>query len=145
MTTQSNSPRNSAAEASGLRSAASADVSGRLSQRVDLRARPGRLFLPNDPPDLVVASLLESGLIEGRRTGQEFIKQNTQRVDVGPSVHVEAAHLSLLGTHVHRRTHHLPVGGEQRLLGESLVDRLRNTEINDLHDRRAIIQHDQNV
>ena len=43
--------------------------------------------------------------------------------------------LGLLGAHVQRRAHHLAEAREQRLLGQPLVDRLGDAEVDDLGNR----------
>jgi hypothetical protein len=59
-----------------------------------------------------------------RGTGQQFVQQNPQRVDVGPRVDIQLAHLGLLRAHVSRGTDHLGEVGEQRLLGKPLISGL---------------------
>ena len=66
-------------------------------------------------------------------------------VDVGPGVHVHAAHLGLLRAHVERRADHLGEPGVDRLLGQRLADRLGHAEVDHLRHRLAVVHRDQDV
>ena len=79
----------------------------RVAQRAQPRARLRRLLLADDPPHLVVRRLAQPLLVERRRAGQQLVQQHAQAVDVAARVHVQPAHLRLLGAHVQRRADHL--------------------------------------
>ncbi len=84
-------------------------------------------------------------LIKGRRPSEQFVQQYAQRIDVAARVDIEARHFRLLGTHVQRRPDHLGEGREQRLLGELLVGRFGDAEIDHLGNRPAIVERDQHI
>ena len=56
-----------------------------------------------------------------------------------------AAQLGLLGAHVLERADDRAVLGEQRLLGQPLVDRLGDAEVDDLGHRLAVVERHQHV
>ena len=55
------------------------------------------------------------------------------------------AELGLLRAHVLRRADQLAVLGEERLLGQPLLGRLGDAEVDDLGHRLAVVQRDQDV
>jgi hypothetical protein len=83
--------------------------------------------------------------IEGSVAGQQLVEQYPQRVNVRPRVHVQPAHLRLLRAHVGRRANQLPVGREERLLGQRRLQRLGRPEVNHLGHGFAVVQRDQDV
>ena len=70
---------------------------------------------------------------------------HAERIDVGPRVDVEVVELGLLGAHVQRRADHQAVGRVQRVLGQRLVHRLGQAEVDHLGHRLAVVQADENV
>ena len=54
------------------------------------RAGLGRFFFADDPEHLVEGPGVETLAVERDLSGQEFIEEDAQRVDVGASVDVEA-------------------------------------------------------
>ena len=101
--------------------------------------RPGRFHFADDAADLVVALFPQRLLVEGRLAHHQFIEQHAQAVDVRARVDVHAVGAGLLRTHVRRRADHLPVLGEERLLGQPLVERLGDAEVD--HHRRWFAVH----
>ena len=67
----------------------------------------GGLLLADDAEHLVVGRRCEALLVKRRGAGQQLVKQHAQRVDIAARIDVQAAHLRLLGAHVHRRADHL--------------------------------------
>ncbi len=114
-------------------------------QRADAVTRFGRLVFLDDAADLVVAGFAQGLSIEGRRAGQEFVEQHSQGVDVAARVHIQPGELGLFGTHVERCADHLREFGEQRPLGELLIDRLGHAEVNHLGNGRHVVQFHQDV
>jgi hypothetical protein len=91
------------------------------------------------------ATVLNRSLSKGGRPGQELVEEDPQRVDVGPRVDIQAAHLGLLGAHVRRRADHLREVGEERLFGQLLADRLGDAEIDDLDHRLVVVERHHDV
>ena len=54
--------------------------------------------------------------VEWRPAGEQFVKQDAERVDVRARIDIQAAHLRLLGTHIGGRAHKLRKGSEERLV-----------------------------
>ena len=94
--------------------------------------------------DQVVPCFEIAGL-EGPRAGEEFVQQHAKAVDVGARVDVLAGQAELLRTHVGGRADELPEAGGEGLLGQGLLDRLGNTEVDDFRGRPAILQRDEYV
>jgi hypothetical protein len=80
-----------------------------------------------------------------RAVGQQFVQQDSQGIDVGAGVDVEAGPLGLLGAHVQRRADHLGVCGEEGLLRQLLVAGLGHAEVNHLGLRPGFHHGDQHV
>ena len=83
--------------------------------------------------------------LQRRGPGQQLVEQDAQRVDVGAGVDVERAVLGLLGAHVFERADDRAVLGEQGPLGQPLVDRLGDAEVDHLGHRLAVVERDQHV
>ena len=60
-------------------------------------------------------------------------------------IDVHLVQLGLLWAHVFKRTDELPKLSEHRLVGQSLVGRLGNTEIDDLGDGLMIVFGDEDI
>ena len=114
-------------------------------QRADLRTRPQRLHFANHTPHFVEPRCPQDLFVERGRAGQQFVQQDSERIDVAPRVHVQAAQLRLLGRHVQGRADHLPVGREQRPVGQLLVQGFRDAEIDHFHDGLVVVQRDHDV
>ncbi len=89
--------------------------------------------------------LLETLPLQRRRPGQQLVEDHAQGVDVRPRVHVEVVELGLFRTHVERRAQYHAVGRVQRALGERLLDRLGQPEVDHFRHRMAVVQADQDV
>lgn len=83
--------------------------------------------------------------IKRRCPREQFIHQNTQRVDVAASIDVFIAHLSLFRTHVCGGTDHITVIGEQCFFGQALIDGLCDSEVNDFRQGHAVMRRDHDV
>ena len=89
--------------------------------------------------------LLETLPLQRRRPGQQLVEDHAKGVDVRPRVHVEVVELGLFRTHVQRRAQQHAVGRVQRALGERLLDRLGQPEVDHFRHRLAVVQADQDV
>ena len=116
-----------------------------MSVELNRSARPRRFLLADHPPDLVPRRLLEPLSFERRRAGQELVEQHAQRIDVGARVDVEVVELGLLGRHVKRCAQHHLMSCVQRLLGQRLMHRLGQAEVDHLGHRLVVIRRDQDV
>jgi hypothetical protein len=76
---------------------------------------------------------------------QQLIQDHSQGIDVRPRVDVQAGHLCLLRAHVLGRPDELALLGEQRPLGQAVIGRLGDPEIDDLGHRPVVLDDDQNV
>ena len=83
--------------------------------------------------------------IKRRPSGQHFVKQDAERIDVAASVDVETAHLRLLRAGVGRRADERLEFGEESFLGEPLLGRLGDAEVDHLGHRHAVVQRDEDV
>ena len=92
-----------------------------------------------------VVPCFEIAGFEGARAGEEFVQQNAEAVDVGARVDVLAGQAELLRTHVGGGADELPEAGGKGLLGQGLLDRLGNAEVDDFRGRPPILQRDQDV
>ena len=83
---------------------------------------------------------------ERHATGQQFVQENAERVDVGARVDatVDALRVEGLGAHVHRRAENLRAGFEGEP-GFRTVQRLGDAEIDDFRNRLAAFLDDQHV
>ncbi len=94
---------------------------------------------------MVYAAFAKRLRIERQRTGQQFIKQHAQRIDIRAGVDILRAHLRLLGAHVLRRADKLALLGVQRPFGQRLSEGLGDAEVDNLHDGFITLHGDQNV
>ncbi len=94
-------------------------------------AGPTRLVFADDASHFVKSGLFEGLFVEWRCTGQQFIQQHAQRIDVTASVDIQTAHLGLLGTHVHRRADQLAVSRVDRLVGQLMMQRFGDAKVDD--------------
>ena len=113
--------------------------------RGEPRAGLGRLDLADDPLDLGKTRRTQRLALEGSRTRQQLIQDHAERVDVAPRVDVLRAHLGLLGAHVLGRADELALLGEDRRLGQSLVERLGDAEVDDLGRGLTVLVLDEDV
>ena len=78
--------------------------------------------------------------------GQQFVEQDTERVNVAARVNVQPAQSRLFGTHIGGRADELLEGGEECLVRQGRSGRgLRDAEVNDLGDGLSVLFGDENV
>ncbi len=82
---------------------------------------------------------METLAVERDLSGQEFIKEDAQRVDVGASVDVGLVELGLLRAHVFDRAHDLAKLGKHRFFGQMLADCFGDPEIDDFGDGTVVV------
>jgi hypothetical protein len=87
-----------------------------------------RIDFPDDPADLVEASLPQRLPIEGQRPREQFVEQHPERINVGSRVDVESGQIGLLRAHVLRRADEHADLGEERPVGQVLRRRLCDSE-----------------
>ena len=79
-----------------------------------------------------------------RRTHEQLVQHDAERVDIAARVHGDTA--GLLGRHVLQRSDHVALFGSVRLLGELLVvDGFGDAEIDDFRNGRAVVKRDEHV
>jgi hypothetical protein len=83
--------------------------------------------------------------VKGKGPHQQLKKHHSQGVDVGPGIHIQLRHLGLLGTHVLRRSDHLPHPGHECPIGELTAQGLGDAEVDDLHHRLVFLYRYQDV
>src|SRR5437763_10057930 len=59
------------------------------SKRAHARARRGRLFFADDPPNLIEGGRPQPFAVERSHAGQKLIQQDAERVDVAPCIDVQ--------------------------------------------------------
>ena len=126
--------------------------SGELSRRhfkIGSLTQPGRrphgFPFPDDLAHLIQSGLQQLLRVEGRAARQQLVEQHPQAVDVAARVDVQPAHLRLLRTHVGRRPDELLELRIDRLLGQLLLRRLGNAEVDHLRHRHPVVQRHQDV
>src|SRR5262249_49663218 len=98
----------------------------------------------NDRPNCLRRRLVKARHIERRRTHEQLVEQNPQRIDVAADVDVALPRL--LGRHVRRRAKHWSWADEQqRPLGEPWPRGLGDTEIDEFDDRHAIARGHEHI
>jgi hypothetical protein len=121
----------------------SEDVGGKAT---DTGARPRRLDLADDPLDFPVGLAPQLARVERGRTGHQFVQQHAEGVDVGAGVDVGGAGVGLLGAHVLGRADELVEFREEGSLGQPVIDRLGDAEVDDLRDGPPVlVDSDQDV
>ena len=122
---------------------------GRREVRTQHRAQPCRgtlrFFLANGLAHFVQAGRHEFLGIEWCLTGEQFVEQNAQRVNVTARVNIQPAHLGLFRTHVGRCADKLLEGGKERLIGQSSLGGFGDAKVNDLGYRHAVVQGDEDI
>ena len=108
------------------------------------RARPDRVFLADNPQDLVERRLAQSFPVR-RRAGQEFIQEHAQRIDIAAGVNVERVEGRLFGAHVLERADELAVLRERGAVGQLVPGRLGDAEVDDLGRRNVVVKGDEHV
>jgi hypothetical protein len=78
-------------------------------------------------------------------TGQEFVKQHSQGVDVATGVDVEVVQLRLLRAHVLQRADQGADLGIDAVLAQPLTGRLGDAEVDHLRHRLAVVEGDEHV
>ena len=107
--------------------------------RAESRRGPGRLNLANDPAHLIVSSRDQRLGIEWRAAGQQFIQENTQRINVAPGINVQSTERRLLRAHVNRGSNELFEPGGKRFVCKPVLGGFGDTEIDDLgHGLHAV-------
>ena len=103
----------------------------------------GASTLSNLPTEFVVRLLLNRGLVEWGCSGEEFVEQDAEAVDIRTRVDIQTAESGLLWTHVGRRPHQLHEARVDRLVGQLLPARcFGQAKVDYLHDRlRAHLSH----
>ena len=109
------------------------------------RRGTGRIIFAKNALDLIVAVLEQLTGIKRRLAGQQFVKQDPQRVDVRARVDFEPAHLGLLRADVLWRTDELVESGVDRLVGQRLACGFGNPEVDDLGHGLVPVQCHQDV
>ena len=108
-------------------------------------ARFGGLFLTNQPKRLGEDRLRQAMLIEWRRSGEQFVQQDTEGVDVAAGVDIDLTQLGLFRRHVLQCADHLPEPCEHGAIGQSLFQGLGHAEVDDLGNRLSVIQAYQDI
>ena len=126
----------------GLHAAALGDLGGavlaasglHLGELAQLGAGSRRIGVADDAVDLGQTSTAQGLGIEGRRTGEQLIQHDAERVHVGARVDVVGA-IGLLGAHVLRRADHLAGLREHVVRHRTGAGGLGHTEVDHLHAR----------
>ena len=118
---------------------------GNGTGRAQARARLRRFFFADQPPNLIISRLGELLFLQRRGAREQLVQQHAQRIDVAASVDVQPAHLGLFRAHVQRRADHLRELRVDRAVGELLVDRLGDAEVDDLGHRLAVVRRHQHI
>ena len=104
-----------------------------------------RIDFPYHPPHLVETDSIHCFAVKWRRTRQQFVQQDSQRINVAARVDIQRVHLRLLRTHVQRCADHLCETCVERLLGQFLMDGLGDPKIYHFHDGLVVVQRNQHI
>ena len=118
---------------------------GKVLHRTNAHGGARRFLFADDPLQFTVAGLPQHVRVKGRRASEQLVEQDSERIDVRPGVYVETRHLSLFRTHVLWCADELSVFGKECFFRQPLICRLRDAEVDDLRDRRAVMQSHQHV
>src|SRR5262249_33206571 len=66
----------------------------------DFGAGVGRIVFPKMAEEFIKTKVFPFGYIKGQSAGQKLVKDDAQRIDIGPGVNVVNGWISLLGAHV---------------------------------------------
>ena len=116
-----------------------------VTERAQTGRRRGRVLLAEDAHHLDERGRSQTVRLEGGCPREQLVQQHAEGVDVAPPVHLEAAHLGLLGAHVGRRADELAVLREERPLGQPMARRLGDAEVDHLRDGHAVMKRDHHV
>ena len=117
----------------------------RVRQGGQSGARARWFDLSNRAAD-AVQSLLQKVLgVERSVTRQKFIEEYAQAVDVAARVDIQPAHLRLFRAHVSGRADELVQFRIDSAVGQAALRGFGDAEVNDLRNRHAVVQGDQNV
>src|SRR5262249_6197292 len=105
----------------------------------------GRLLLHDEAEQLDQGHAARPVVADGRRAGQELVKQDAQGIDVAARVDAPGTDVRLFGAHVLRRAHDRTDQRFGGLVGQRLLDRLGDAEVDDLRERLALVPRDQDV
>ena len=115
------------------------------TQARDPKTGPRGFFVLDDPDQFGVGGFPQRVAVERQHADEQLVENHTQGVDVGGRVDVEAARVGLFRAHVLGRADEHAVPREDGLLGQPLVRRLRNPEVDDLRDRAAVLDGHEHV
>ena len=111
----------------------------------DPRTGARGLLLANHLAHAVETGLVQLRLVDWRRAGNQFVEQHPQRIHIAAGIDIHGTQRHLLGTHVGRRAEQLGIAGEQRLVGQRLLERLGDAEVDHLDDGAAILFRHEHV
>ncbi len=114
-------------------------------QRAQPCAGPGRIFLSDNPPELIKGNAAHSFTVKRRRADQQFIEEDTERIDIAASIHIRRTRVRLLRTHIHGSPHQLGMGRHQRVVRKMTTRSLGNPEVDDFRNRLAVELSDQDI
>ena len=110
--------------------------------RADLGTGLGRLLLAQLPQKFIEC---DSAHIERGRARQQFIEDDSQRVDIGAGVDILTRRIGLLRAHVLRSTQQHSHAREHGIRGQLLGECFGDSEIDNLGRRPAVHINDQDV
>src|SRR5579871_4534554 len=110
--------------------------------RTDFRAGLGWILLAQSPQQFLQGDLAQ---IERRRTGQKFVENDAQRVNIGAGIYILTRGERLLRTHIFRSPDDGAYAGEQGIGSEFLGERLGHAEVDNFGGGLAIHFRDENT
>ena len=113
--------------------------------RAEAQRGLGRLNLADDPTHFLVTSRDQRLGIEGRTSGQQFIQENAQCINVTASIDVQSTQRRLFRAHVNRGSDELFKPGENCFVGETDLGGFGDAEINHLGHGLDTVERDQNI
>ena len=115
------------------------------AERFHAGRRPGRVHFANEAANFIHAGPGHGRGVDRGTAGEQFVKQNAQRVDVTARVDIQPAEAGLLRTHVHRGADELFEACEKRLVRELALRGLGDAEVDHLGHRHAVVQRHEDV
>ena len=116
------------------------DFVGGLAQCAQSLRGRWRIALANDSADLVVATAAQRLGVKGRCANEQFVEQHAQRIDVAAGVDIQRRSTSACSGLMYSGVPIIwPMLGEERLLGQPLLGRLGDAEVDDLGHRLAVV------
>ena len=108
--------------------------------------RSRRFFLSNERQDSIQRRGLEPLTVQWRGTGEQFIKQHSQSINVAPRIHVRTGQRRLFGTHIFQGANNLANFCCHRIFGDLLADGSGQAKIDDFGNRLTVVSRlDQDV